>query len=155
VPVGLVLGRAGGRRREGRKRRKEEKKKERRKKKKRKGRKEKERKERGGKIRKEKKENREGFLENLGKFLGRLGKVLRGFFPVFGCQRVFSGTAVMARRTGHRVRGVRGIPGRWPTAALGRRAGVRPRCGAGGICGTRAGERGREREREQWLGFEW
>jgi hypothetical protein len=34
---------------------------------------------------------------------------------------------------------VRGIPGRWPTAALGRRARVRPRCGAGGIRGTRAG----------------
>jgi hypothetical protein len=30
----------------------------------------------------------------------------------------------MAGRTGHRDRGVRGIPGRWPTAALGRRAGV-------------------------------
>jgi hypothetical protein len=48
---------------------------------------------------------------------------------------------VMARRTGRRDRGVRGIPGRWPTAALGRRARVRPRCGAGGIRGTRAGER--------------
>jgi hypothetical protein len=36
-------------------------------------------------------------------------------------------------------------------------AGVRPRCGAGGNCGTRVGERERERERErgQWLGFEW
>jgi hypothetical protein len=60
----------------------------------------------------------------------------------------------MARRTGHRDRGVRGILGRWPTAALGRRARVRPRCGAGGIRGTRAGEE-RERGRKQWLGFEW
>jgi hypothetical protein len=60
---------------------------------------------------------------------------------------------VMARRTGHRDRGGRGIPGRWPTATLGRRAGVRPRCGAGGNRGTRVGER--ERERKQWLGFEW
>jgi hypothetical protein len=40
---------------------------------------------------------------------------------------------------------------------LGRRAGVRPGCGAGGDCGTRVGERERERERgggEQGLGFE-
>jgi hypothetical protein len=56
---------------------------------------------------------------------------------------------VMARRTGHRDRGVRGIPGRWPTATLGRRAGVRPRCSAGGNRGTRVGERERERERER------
>jgi hypothetical protein len=69
-------------------------------------------------------------------------------FPGVG---VILGPAVMARRTGHRDRGVRGIPGRWPTATLGRRAGVRPGCGAGGNCGTRVGER----EREQWLGFEW
>jgi hypothetical protein len=50
---------------------------------------------------------------------------------------------VMARRTGHRDCGVRGIPGRWPTATLGRRAGVRPGCGAGGNRGTRVGERER------------
>jgi hypothetical protein len=31
---------------------------------------------------------------------------------------------VMARRTWRRDRGVRGIPGRWPTAALGSRAWV-------------------------------
>jgi hypothetical protein len=43
---------------------------------------------------------------------------------------------------------VRGIPGRWPTAALGRRAGARPRCGAGGNRGTRIGEREREEKRE-------
>jgi hypothetical protein len=42
---------------------------------------------------------------------------------------------------------VHGIPGRWPTAALGRRGGVRPWCGAGGNRGTRIGERERERER--------
>jgi hypothetical protein len=65
-------------------------------------------------------------------------------FPGVG---VISGTAVMARQTGWRDRGVRGIPGRWPTAALGRRAGVRPWCGAGGKCGTRVGEREREREK--------
>jgi hypothetical protein len=69
-------------------------------------------------------------------------------FPGVG---VILGQAVMARRTGHRDRGVRGIPGRWPTATLGRRAGVRPWCGAGGNRGTRVGES--EREREQWLGF--
>jgi hypothetical protein len=55
----------------------------------------------------------------------------------------------MSRRTGYRDRGVRGIPGRWPTATLGRRAGVRPRCGAGGNRGTRIGERERERERKR------
>jgi hypothetical protein len=70
-------------------------------------------------------------------------------FSVFPGVGVFFGTAVMARRTGWRDRGVRGIPGRWPTAALGRRAGVRPWCGAGGKSGTRVGEREREREREK------
>jgi hypothetical protein len=56
--------------------------------------------------------------------LGNLGeRVFAGFsrFPGVG---VIFGTAVMARRTGRRDRGVRGIPGRWPTAALGRRAQV-------------------------------
>jgi hypothetical protein len=71
--------------------------------------------------------------------LGEIGKGFAGFSPGFSGVGAFSGTAVMARRTGHRDRGVRGIPGRWPTAALGRRARVRPRCGAGGIRGTRAG----------------
>jgi hypothetical protein len=45
-------------------------------------------------------------------------------FPGFRASTRFSGTAVMARRTGRRDRGVRGIPGRWPTAVLGRRAWV-------------------------------
>jgi hypothetical protein len=66
-------------------------------------------------------------------------------FPGFSDTGVNFGTAVMARRTGRRDRGVRGIPGRWPTAALGRCARVRPWCGAGGIRGTRAGG-GREGE---------
>jgi hypothetical protein len=82
------------------------------------------------KIRKIVRENWEGFC---------------GVFPGFSGVGAFSGTAVMAKRTGHRDRGVHGIPGRWPTAALGRRARVRLRCGAGGIRGTRAGEREREK----------
>jgi hypothetical protein len=61
-----------------------------------------------------------------------------GVCPGFSGVGAFSGTA---RRTGRRDRGVRGILGRWPTVALERRARVRPRCGAGGIRGTRAGER--------------
>jgi hypothetical protein len=85
-----VLGRAGGRRREGKEKKKggkERRKRKGRKEKKRKGRK---RKERGGKkIRKEKKENREGFSENLGKFLWRLGKVLRGFSRFSGVGAFF------------------------------------------------------------------
>jgi hypothetical protein len=80
-------------------------------------------------------------LEKSGKLLGKLGRGFAGFFPVFRASARFSGTAVMARRTGRRDHGVRGIPGRWPTAALGRRARVWPRCGAGGIRGMRAGER--------------
>jgi hypothetical protein len=35
---------------------------------------------------------------------------------------VIFGVAVMVGRTSRRDRGVRVIPGRWPTAALGRRA---------------------------------
>jgi hypothetical protein len=55
------------------------------------------------------KRRRERF-RNLGKLLGKLGgKVLRGF-PISGRRRDFR-TAVMARRTGRRDRGVRGIPG--------------------------------------------
>jgi hypothetical protein len=122
APVGRVLDRAGGRRREEKKKGGKERRKGKRKERKEKGRKEKKRK--GRKIRKEKKENREGFSENLGKFLGRLGKGFTGFFPGFRVSARFSGTAVMARRTGHRDRGVRRIPGRWPTAALGRCAWV-------------------------------
>jgi hypothetical protein len=70
-----------------------------------------------------------------------------GFFRLPGVGVIF-GTAGVVRRTGHRDRGVRGIPGRWPTAALGRCAGARLRCGAGGNRGTRVGG-GRERERER------
>jgi hypothetical protein len=108
---------------------------------------EKEKKKRG---RKEKKEEKIGkrFWGKSGKLLGKLGRGFAGVFPGFSGVGAFSGTAVMARWTGHRDRGVRGIPGRWPTATLGRRAGVRPRCGAGGNRGTRVGERERERERE-------
>jgi hypothetical protein len=47
-----------------------------------------------------------------------------GVCPGFSGVGAFSGTAVMARRTGRRDRGVRGILGRWPTAALGRRKGA-------------------------------
>jgi hypothetical protein len=59
---------------------------------------------------------------------------------------------VMARRTGRWDRGVRGIPGRWPTAALGRRARVlaEVRCRRD----SRHARRG-ERGGKQWLGFEW
>jgi hypothetical protein len=65
---------------------------------------------------------------------------LRGFtFPGVG---VIFGTAVMARRTGRRDRGVRGIPGTVADRGVGK-----ARVGAGGageIRGTRAdGERGR------------
>jgi hypothetical protein len=93
------------------------------------------------------------FLENLGKiFRETRGRVFAGFsrFSVVGA--FFSGTAVMARRTGHRDRGVRGIPGRWPTAALGRHAWVlaEVRCRRD----SRHARRG-ERGGKQWLGFEW
>jgi hypothetical protein len=75
-----------------------------------------------------------------------LGKIKGGFCGVFqfpGAGVIF-GPVMMAGRTNRRDRGVRGIPDRWPTAALGRCAGARPRCGAGGNCGTRVGERERE-----------
>jgi hypothetical protein len=54
--------------------------------------------------------------------LGKLGEGFLRDFPGFRASARFSGTAVMARRTGRWDRGVRVIPGRWPTAALGRRA---------------------------------
>jgi hypothetical protein len=73
--------------------------------------------------------------------LGKFGKGFCGVFPGFSGVGAFSGTTVMARRTGRRDRGVRGIPGRWPTAALGRRAWVRCRRD------SRHARRG-ERERE-------
>jgi hypothetical protein len=84
--------------------------------------------------------------EKSREFGNSLGKIREGFCGVFrfpGVGVIF-GPAMMARRTGRRDRGVRGIPGRWPTAALGRRAGARPGCGAGGNRGTRIGERERE-----------
>jgi hypothetical protein len=59
--------------------------------------------------------------------LGKFGKGFCRVFPGFSGVGAFSGTAVMARRTGRRDHGMRGIPGRWPTAALGRRAWVRCR----------------------------
>jgi hypothetical protein len=73
-------------------------------------------------------------------------------FPGVG---VIFGTVATARRTGRRDRGVRGIPGRWPTAALGRRAGgaAGVRCRRG-LRHARRGEREREREGKQWLGFD-
>jgi hypothetical protein len=79
------------------------------------------RKRRKGKEKEEKKtENRkkenkgrkmEKGFRKLGEFLGKLGE---GFLRIFLCfldTGVNSGTAVMARRTGRRDRGVRGIPG--------------------------------------------
>jgi hypothetical protein len=82
-------------------------------------------------------------LEKSGKLLGKFGKGFAGFFPGFSGVGAFSGTTVMARRTGRRDRGVRGIPGWWPTAALGRRAWVlaEVRCRRDSRH-TRRGERG-------------
>jgi hypothetical protein len=59
---------------------------------------------------------------------------------------VNSGTAVMARRTGRRDRGVRGIPGTVADRGVGKACvGVGPGAGgAGEIRGTRAGVRGRD-----------
>jgi hypothetical protein len=73
------------------------------------------------------------------------GRVFCGFSGFSGIGAIF-GTAVIARRTGRRDRGVRGIPGaaadRSPGVA---RVGDGPSAGdAGGIRGTRAeGEKGR------------
>jgi hypothetical protein len=69
---------------------------------------------------------------------------LRGF-PISGVGVIF-GTAVMARRSGRRDRGVRGIPGTVADRGVGKaRVGAGPgACGAGGIRGTRAGVRGRD-----------
>jgi hypothetical protein len=69
---------------------------------------------------------------------------LRGF-PISGVGVIF-GTAVMARRTGRRDCGVRGIPGTVADhgAGVARVGAGLSAGGAGGICGTRAeGERGR------------
>jgi hypothetical protein len=77
------------------------------------------------------------------KKLGR--RVLRGF-PISGVGVIF-GTAVMARRTGRRGRGMRRIFGTVADRGAGKaRVGAGPGAGgAGGIRGTRAdGERGRQ-----------
>jgi hypothetical protein len=59
---------------------------------------------------------------------------------------VVFGTAVMARRTGQRDRGVRGIPGTVADRGVGKACvGAGPGAsGAGGIRGTRAGVRERD-----------
>jgi hypothetical protein len=59
---------------------------------------------------------------------------------------VIYGMAVMARRTGRRDRGVRGIPGTVADRGVGTaRVDAGPGAGgAGGIRGTRAGVRGRD-----------
>jgi hypothetical protein len=69
---------------------------------------------------------------------------LRGF-TIFGVGVIF-GTAVMARRSGRRDRGVRGIPGTVADRGVGKaRVGAGPGAGGvGGIRGTRAGVRGRD-----------
>jgi hypothetical protein len=92
------------------------------------------RKEEKGKREKRKKEKgkkRKGKWRKIGKRLEKFRKIAReirgGFCGVFsnfpGVGGIF-GPAVTARRTGWRDRGGRGIPGRWPTAALGRCAGA-------------------------------
>jgi hypothetical protein len=110
-----MLGRAGGRGRE-RKKKGERKKKKR-------GKREKERKEKKKKKREEKKRKMEKNREGVGK-IRRIAREIRGgfcggfsYFP--GVGGIF-GPAVTVRRTGWRDRGGCGIPGRWPTAALGR-----------------------------------
>jgi hypothetical protein len=77
--------------------------------------------------------------------LGKLGEGFCRIFPISGIG-AFSGTAVMARRTGRRDRGVRGIPGTVANRGVGKaRVGAGPGAGgAGGIRGTRAGVRGRD-----------
>jgi hypothetical protein len=146
-----VLGRAGGRRREGKEKKKGGKERRKRKGIKEKERKEKKREERGGKIRKEKKENREGFSENLGKFLGRLGKVLRGFSRFSGVGAFFrdGGDSEADRASGPRhARDSRPVADRGVgKARMGAGRGAVP---AGFATRAPGGERGK-----QWLGFEW
>jgi hypothetical protein len=89
----------------------------------------KEEKGKGEKRKKEKGKKRE--MEKNREDVGKIRKIAReirgGFCGVFsnfpGVGGIF-GPAVTARRTGWRDRGGRGIPGRWPTAALGRCAGA-------------------------------
>jgi hypothetical protein len=111
------------------------------------------RKRRKGKEKEEKKkENRkeenkgrkiEKGFRKLGEFLGKLGEGVLRIFLGFSDTGVNSGTAVMARRTGRRGRGVRGIPDAVADRDAGAaRVGDGPSVGgAGGIRGTRA-ERG-------------
>jgi hypothetical protein len=114
-----VLGRAGGRRREGKKEgERKEKRGKRKKRKEEKGKGEKRKKER-----EEKKREMEKNREEVGKIRKNAREIRGGFCGVFsnfpGVGGIF-GPAVTARRTGWRDRGGCGIPGRWPTAALGR-----------------------------------
>jgi hypothetical protein len=120
-----VLAWPRGRKGKGRRREEEEKGKRKRGKEKEKG------KRKGRKRRKRKKKGEENEEErrNKERDFGKIRKIVRenwegfcGVFPGFSGVGAFSGTAVMARWAGRRDRGVRGIPGRWPTAALGRRA---------------------------------
>jgi hypothetical protein len=100
--------------------------------------------------RKSEKENKGRKIEKgfrkLGEFLEKLGEGASRIFLGFSDTGVNSGTAVMARRTGRRDRGVRGIPGMVADRSDGvARVGAGLSAGgAGGIHGTRAeGERGR------------
>jgi hypothetical protein len=106
----------------------------------------KEKKKRKRKIEKRKNQGREiekGFRK-LGEFLEKLGEGVLRIFLGFSDTGVNSGTAVMARRTGRRDSGVRGIPG----TVADRSAGV-ARVGAGlstgGAGGIRGARRGCER----------
>jgi hypothetical protein len=77
--------------------------------------------------------------------LGKIGGRFCGFFFRFPGVGVIFGAVVMARRTGRRDRGVRGIPGTVADRGAGEACvGAGPSAGgAGGIRGTRAeGERG-------------
>jgi hypothetical protein len=77
--------------------------------------------------------------------LGKLGEGFCGIFRFPGVGVIF-GTAVMARRTGRRDRGVRRIPGTVADCGAGKaRVSAGPGAGgAGGIRGTRTeGERER------------
>jgi hypothetical protein len=78
--------------------------------------------------------------------LGKIGeRVFAGFYDFPGVGVIFR-TAVMARQTGRRDRGVRGIPGTVADRGVGK-AHVGAGLGAGGasgIRGTRAGVRGRD-----------
>jgi hypothetical protein len=118
------------------------------KKEKRKRRKGKEKEEKKKENRKKENQGREiekGFRK-LGEFLEKLGEGVLRIFLGFSDTGVNSGTAVMARWTVRRDRGVRGIPGTVADRGAGvARVGAGLSAGgAGRIRGTRAeGERGR------------